>query len=346
MPATSLFDRVVSILFGQNDVKDEAEQQLLADLIEAIVDTVEPRVRLHRRYQQKLQGCVRGTIAYLRAIGRTPLEPVLLTRANWNEDARVNAFFARADDVPTFLGRSKELRAFFGDPANAEVAEAFALLGMTKEEKTIFAPRFEDGMLKQDVAQTSISFSGHRLVAPSASQQQTRLEVGGRIMLRLAQVCLGRINAHDEKSVDLQQQKGYLGTRLRMLNLARDGMEGIVDDPATIGEQIRTVERELKETVEGYIETKSSLATLDGYIAQIDEVFSHPEQHVTLTQSDLRLDRMGIKVDDGTDERHNALTLAELKLGEKLRAVVALVRCPRSELPPKEDMIANAERYL
>ena len=67
---------------------------------------------------------------------------------------------------------------------------------------------------------------------------------------------------------------------------------------------------------------------------------------MTLTQSDLRLDRMGIKVDDGTDERHNALTLAELKLGEKLRAVVAFVRCPRSELPPKEDLIANAERYL
>src|SRR4051812_28847169 len=130
MPATSLFDRVVSTLFGQNDVKDEAEQQLLADLIETIVDTVEPRVRLHGRYQQKLQGCVRATIAYLRAIGATPLEPVLLTRAHWNEDARVNAFFARADDVPAFLGRSKELRAFFDDPANAEVAEAFALLGM------------------------------------------------------------------------------------------------------------------------------------------------------------------------------------------------------------------------
>jgi hypothetical protein len=183
-------------------------------------------------------------------------------------------------------------------------------------------------------------------VAPFATEQQTRLEVGRRIIRRLAQVALGRIIALDEKAVDLQQQKGYLSTRLRMLNLARDGMEGIVDDPATIGEQIRAVERELKETVEGYIDAKSSLATLDGYIAQIDEVFSHPEQHVTLTQSDMRINRMGIKVDDGTDERHNALTLAELKLGEKLRAVVAFVRCPRSELPPKEDLIANAERYL
>ena len=346
MAGVSVFDRVVSALFGPAEVKDEAEQQLIADMIEMIVETVEPRVRLRAGYQQKLTGCVRATIAYLRSIGKTPLEPLLATRANWNEDARLNAFFARADDVPAVLGRSKELRSFFDDAANAEVEEAFALLGMKKEEKTIFAPSFEDGMLKQDVAQTAVSFSDHRLVAPSATEQQTRLEVGRRIIRRLAQVALARIIALDEKAVDLQQQKGYLGTRLRMLNLARDGMEGIVDDPATIGEQIRATERELKETVAGYIETKASLATLDGYIGQIDDVFSHPDAHVALTQTDVRINRMGIKVDEATEDRHNALTLAELTVGDNLRGVVALVRCPRSELPPKEDMIANAERYL
>ena len=346
MASGSLFERVISALFGRADVKDQPEQQLLADMIEMIVDTVEPRVRLHASYRKELQDCVRATIAFLRGVGKTPLEPVLLTRANWNEDARVNAFFARADDVPAFLGRSKELRAFFDDPANAEVVEAFALLGMKKEEKTIFAPSFEDGMLKQEVAQTAVNFSDHRLVAPSASEQQTRLEVGRRIIRRLAQVALGRIIALDEKAVDLQQQKGYLSTRLRFLNLARDGMEGIVDDPATIGQQIRAVEHSLKETVDGYIEAKSSLATLDGYIAQIEEVFSHPEAHVALTQTDVRINRLGIKVGKDAGERHNALTLAELSVGEALHGAIALIRCPRSELPPKEDLIANAERYL
>jgi hypothetical protein len=346
MAGASLFDRVVSTLFGQADVKDAAEQRLLADTIEMIVDTVEPRVRLHPSYRKKLQGCVSATIAYLRSAGKTPLEPVLLTRAKWGEDARVNAFFARADDVPVFLGRSGELRAFFDDPANAGVGEAFALLGMRKEEKTIFAPRLEGAILTQDVAQTVVNFSDHRLVAPSATEQQTRLEVGRRIVRRLAQVALSRIVALDQKAVGLQQQKGYLSTRLRMLNLARDGMEGIVDDPATISEQIRAVERELKETMEGYVEAKSRLATLEGYISEIHDVFSHPEAHVALTQSDLRINRMGIKLDDATEERHNALTLAELSVGDTLRGAVALVRCPRSELPPKEDLIANAERYL
>src|SRR6476646_454589 len=80
LAATSLFDRVVSALFGQADVKDEAERQLIDDMIEMIVDTVEPRVRLRTSYQEKLKACVRATIACLRSIGKTPLEPVLLTR--------------------------------------------------------------------------------------------------------------------------------------------------------------------------------------------------------------------------------------------------------------------------
>jgi hypothetical protein len=113
MAAASLFDRVVSALFGQADVKDEAEQQLIGDMIEMIVDTVEPRVRLRTGYQNKLKGCVRATIACLRSIGKTPLEPVLLTRANWNEDARLNAFFARADDVPAFIGTQQGAARIF-----------------------------------------------------------------------------------------------------------------------------------------------------------------------------------------------------------------------------------------
>ena len=54
---------------------------------------------------------------------------------------------------------------------------------------------------------------------------------------------------------------------------------------------------------------------------------------------------MGVKMSNDAAE-HSALTLAELRIGEKLQGAIALVKCPRSELPPKEDLIANAERYL
>jgi hypothetical protein len=348
MAQPSLLNRLVAALFGggQPSLDDAAERQLIAEAIEAVVDTVEPRVRYRAGYAGKLEPCVRKTIAHLRAIAREPMEPVLMARAAWHDDPRLNAFFATADDVPACLGRSQELRAFFADPSNADVQLAYALLGMKKEERTVFAPQFEGDALKQDVPQVSVSFSGHRLVAPRATQAAARLEIGRRIIQRFGQVALSRIVALDNKAIELQQHKAYLAARLRLLNLARDGMEGIVSDPATIGEQIKAVERELKEAVDDYIETKASLATLDGYIEQIDDVFSHPEQHLTLTHTPLRLTRMGFKADAGTTGPVNELILTELTVGENLQAAVAVVRCPRSELPPKEDLVAKAERYL
>jgi hypothetical protein len=346
--AVSLFERVTTALFGGGGAStdDPAERQLVADVIELVVEAVEPRCRLNTRYQEKLEGCIRKSIAYLREVGREGLEPVLLTRATWGDDPRLNAFFATADDVPACLGRSNELRAFFEDPSNREVQEAYALLGMKKEERTVFAPQLEGDALRHDVAQVTVSFSGHRLIAPTATLAATRREVGRRIIQRLAQVALSRIVALDMKATELQEHKAYLGARLRMLNLARDGMEGIVKDPATIADEVKVIERELKETVDGYIEAKSSLATLDAYIERIKEVFSQPERHVALTHTPTRISRMGIKVTDNAMGPVNELALTELSIGEDFRGAIAIVRCPRSELPPREDLIAKAERYL
>jgi hypothetical protein len=346
--AISLFERVAGALFGGGEpsADDAAERQLVADMIELVVEAVEPRVRSRAHYQEKLEGCVCKSIAHLRSIGRERLEPVLLARAAWNDDPRLNAFFATADDVPACLGRSSELRAFFENPSYGDVQEAYALLGMKKEERTVLGMELQGESVRQDVAQVTVSFSEHRLIAPAATLAAARLEVGRRIIQRLAQVALSRIIALDMKATELQEHKAYLGARLRLLNLARDGMEGIVKDPATIGQEIKAIERELKETVDGYIEAKASLATLDGYIKHIDHVFSHPEQHVMLTHTPLRLSRMGVKVGDATMGSVNELTLAELSIGENLRAAIAIARCPRSELPPKEDLVAKAERYL
>jgi len=346
MTASSLFERLVAAVFGADATGQDPDQQLVRDVIEMVVETVEPRVRLHARYREQLEGCVRTTIAYLRLRGKEPLEPVLLTRKAWGEDPRVNAFFATPDDVPACMGQSRELREFFESAANAGVEEAFALLGMKKEERTVFAPKFEGDILKHDVAQVAVSFSAHRIVAPAATLEAVRTEIGRRIIYRLAQMALSRIIALDSKAAELHQHKAYLGARLRLLNLARDGMEGVVQDPATIGEQIEAVERELKETVEDYIETKGSLATLDGYIEQIDAVFAEPERYLVFTRTPLRLSRMGFKMDEASPDTANELTLLEVAMGETQRGAFALVRCPRSELPRREDLVSKAERYL
>jgi len=332
----ALFDRLFS--------KEKPDAALVAETIDAVVEAVEPKLRLQPRYWKKLERCVRHSIEHLRSMAMQPLAPITLARAAWADDPRVNAFFATADDVPACLGRAVELRRFFDQ--HAGVQEAFALLGMKKEERSVLGVDLKGDTLQREVAQTQVSFSGHRIVAPGATLAAARIEVGRRMIFRLAQIALARVLATDAKATELNQHKAYLGARLRVLRLAKDGMEGIVKDPATIDAEMKSIERELKETVEGYIEAKGSLATLEGYIGHIEAVFSHPEHHVCLSRTPLRLSPMGVRVEVEASGPVNELSLAELTIGTDFRAAIAVVRCPRSELPSKESLIAEAERSL
>lgn len=344
----SFFERVARTLFGAApdaaDAAGTADQALIDEAVEAFIEAVEPRVRLRSGYREKLEPPMRGAIEHLRALGREPLGPRLLSRAAWSEDPYVRAFFAAADDVPATLARSADLRDFFDQHPACD--EAHALLGMHCEERQVFAPRLEGEVLRHDVAQTTIGFSGHRLIAPAADEAGTRREVGRRILQRLAQLALARIVALGEEAKELQQRKACLGMRLRMLERARDGLQPLVDGDVSIEEQMRDVQRALKETSLDYVEARLGLAGLDGYIDQMNAVLAHPEAHVALARRRVRVNRMGVRVDPGSSEQADELDLAELSIGEGLRATITLVRVPRAELPAAEDLLLRAARAL
>ena len=342
---SSLFERVVSGLFGaSNKPGDDVDQQLVEETTDVIVDIVEPRVKLRSGYRNKLSGGVRQTIAHLRALARgLPPQALLLSRQAWADDANVRAFFAAAQDVPTCIGRCDELRQFFDD--HPDCMEACALLGMQRRERQVLAARLEGDAVRQDVAQTTVGFSEHRLLAPAADLAGSRLEVGRRIVQRLAQLVLARVVAIDEQVQDLQMRKAKLAVRLRMLRAAREGMQPLVSEGLTIEQQIQEVERDMQGTTDDYAAAKAGVATLDGYIDHINAVLEQPHSHVDLQHQHLRVNRMGVKVDRPDDEA-DELELAELSIGDGLRATIAFVRIPRDELPPKEDLMAQALRAL
>src|SRR5258706_16416753 len=102
-------------LFDWLFAAEKPDAALMAQAIDSVVEAVEPKGKMHSRYRQKLEPGVRKSIDYLRSLAREPLEPGLLTRAAWTSDARGNAFFATAHDVPAYLGRSAGLPRFFAN---------------------------------------------------------------------------------------------------------------------------------------------------------------------------------------------------------------------------------------
>jgi hypothetical protein len=348
MPFATLFSNVASRLFGAPPPggAGTAEPELVRLAVEEIVDAVDPRLRTLSRYQSKIAPGAEQTIAHLRALARDLPEPIELSRAAWSSDALLNAFFATAGDVPVLLGRSEELRAFFASAAGAAASEAHALLGMMKVERSVFAPALVNGALQQDVAQTTVSFEKHRLFAPAAAWLDCRRQVGVLILRRLAALALERITALGERAVELEQRKAVLGSRLRMLKLRHNGIEEIAAGARDTSTEVASIERELQATVDDFVEAKTSLATLDIRIEHIKAIFGSPADHVSLARTALRVNRMGYKVAQASGDPASQLTLSELSIGDGLTVVIAFVRCPRAELPAKEDLTARAAREL
>lgn len=348
MPFSDIFSRLATALFAEPAAAPAADidAAILDDAVEAIVEAVEPRIRMVPRYRDRLAPAAVSTIRYMRSLAPALPEPIELSRAAWSPDPYINAFFATADDVPALLGDSRELRGFFDDPANVLCSEAFALLGMRREERNVLAPAIVQGILRQDVAQTTVGFAQHRLFAPAAELLATRRLVGMAILQRMAGLALERIVAMRDRASELEGRKGMLAARLRMLTLRHGSLEGLAPAEKDPSEEIASIERELKATVEDHLEIKTSLASLDHSIGQIEQVLGSPERHLGLDTVELRVNRMGYKLTGDSEEPASDLKLNELWIGPGLRGVIALVRIPRADLPPKRDRLADAERYL
>lgn len=346
MPFAALFSNVSAMLFGQSPLgaADDPDRPLVEALIEAVVDAVDPRLRLVSKYREKLAPGVRRTIAHLRALGREVPHAVELSRSAWSANPLITAGFATPDDVLALLGRSHELHAFFD--SNPGAPEAVALLGMQMQQKTVLGAAHVGEAVQQEVAQKTVSFSGHRIIAPAADALACRREVGTRILRRLAALALQRIVGRERRVSELEERKAILATRLRLLTLRRGGLQSIAGDAADESAEIESLERALKATVDDYIETKTNLATLDGTIGIINEILGAPEAFLSLAIVRQRLNRMGIIVPAEAKEAATDLELHELSIGDGLRAVIVLVRVVRAEIPSRDDRFKDAARQL
>jgi hypothetical protein len=287
------------------------------------------------------------TIAHMRAIGQRLPPPIALSPARWKAEPLVRCCFARPDDVSGLLGRSRELYRFFD--AHPGCDEAHALLGMRREERTVLAPALVGDALRQDVQQVTVSFDRRRLIAPAADALGCRREVGAAILRRMAALALQGMVGKERRVKDLEERKGILATRLRMLHLRRDGVQRAMESEDAAGDpavEIAELESALQATVDAFVAAKASLATLEGIIDNVRRIFEAPEKVLGLETVALRLSGTGVRVEAGSREAATDLTLQELFIGEDLRGVIAFVRCARLDMPPPDDAVRRAERSL
>lgn len=331
---------------GQPDALPETLEALVSELIEMVVETVEPRLRFLPDYKKRLEGPVRRTIAHMRSLAGHIPAPLPLSVSTWGSNSQINAFFVSAQDITTTLGRSKELRAFFEDTHNGGADYAVAALGMLVRERNILGMAIESGMLRQDVAQTTVSFTDHRIVMPGNSEMEMRIELGKRIFRFMLQIALGKIRALQELGQDLEERKAKLATQLRLLQGRQTSLESLAEEVGSHDAEIIKLQQSLSQTESELNENKAGSSTLEHYIDQVAHILDHPAEHLRLQVIPLRVTRTGIKVETETTDPVNELMLTEISVGDNLTRIIVPVICARADMPARENLLDLAARSL
>lgn len=336
---TQLFEQ----LFGsKQDVfagLDGPQREILEQAIDFVVENIDSRVCIVPDYRKRLAPAVAHAVDHLRRFLLALPEPFELGRGEWAGDPRVNSFFAVADDIPRLFGRSHDLRTFFEE---SSLSEVYALLVMDKRENLVLGTALENGVLRRDVPQTTLGFTRHRIVAPAANLRDAWIAVGMRGLQRILDVALQKIAAMQEQASDLEERKAFLATRLRLLKSPGFGIE----PPADRSQEIMQLESRLAETAKELSTQKLATHSMAPYLDQIIDVLANAEQFLYSREVMVRINRMGVVVSGESQDASHDLMFTELHLGNELSAVIAMVKCRREEMPSRESLFAEAEKYL
>ena len=305
------------------------QQTDITKTVERVVDVVDGRIRLISGYRKKLQDVIRTSLEYSDSLIDQFPGAIEVSSRTFVSDPYVNAFFSNTHDVQSIFSRSSEIRDFMEDYAYDELTQCCALLCMHKTEKTVLGVELAGDTLRKDVKQTAVNFTDHRIYSPAPNELQTRQGLKRCLFEGLVTNTLERVIQLKLSNQRLQHERQILQSRLRHAQylLGRQTERPLNEDDCK--REIEETRLKLEKTEQDL--RKIHLATPQVSLEQVIEVFSRPEKFVRLQHSTLRLNKMGIKIDESTTQPCNTLNLTEVSIGEELSRVVTLARFPRDE---------------
>lgn len=307
--------------------------EVLPQAVEHLVDRVSDRLRALPGYARALRAPLLQVLHHVDQMVESMPGSLLCSRDTFAVDPKVNAFFVSPTHLQEVFSQSEEVRRLFEAAPSAD--ECWALLCMEKKERRQPGLALVRGQLQRDVLQTTVSFSEHQVVAPGHSEEHAR---------QALKCCIfNAVLAHLRQRIETAKgQTDDLTARLQML---RKRQRALSDGPESRHSRI-----ELQIAIAG---VESELANVDPQIATLEDqlrylvaALGNPSELLSTAQRPLHLSRLGVKIDEGSEEPGYELLLSEIRIATQQPRIGAMVRFPRNELLPKMEFLRRADLFL
>ncbi|MCX7170799.1 MAG: hypothetical protein NTY41_11065 [Proteobacteria bacterium] len=292
---------------------NDAERQAVAHA----VAVVEPLLKMVSGHERRLAAPARHALAYCDGLVAAVPGPIEVNSHAFAADPLVHALFATCGDIGATLGKSRQVKAFLADPANALADEFYALLGMRRFEKNVMGMAVHGDIVCADTPQKRLYFSDHTLRELSPDIEETRRGL--------------RIAAFDSLATSLAAQLAEMRRARQDLHNEWDMQRALSSRPgqaALSAADHAKRSAELEESLRHAAEELSPERILDALAAWL----AAPELHLHLDPTTVRVDRMGVMVTDAANEDQvSTLNFPELIGRDRLHWIVLIARIPREE---------------
>jgi len=307
--------------------------------MEKVIDGTDSRIRLVSGYKKKLHNGVRTALEFTdELVARIP-GTIEISSRNFVSDPYVNAFFVSVNDLHTIFSHSSEIRDFMEDDISRKDSQCCVLLCMKKTEKPILGMELSGDILKRDVQQTAVSFSDHRIYSPAPTEAATREGLRECLLGGLVTNALDRIMQDKVENLRLQSDRQMLYVKLRHLEYKLRNTHQGSQAHANMTNEIEDIREKLR-AIEGKL-MSARPATPQESLNHVNGVLKQPDKYIQLNKSTLRLDKMGIRIDENSSRPCNNIDLTEVIIGEEQPRVVTLARFPLEEYFPQTEFQAH-----
>jgi len=328
-------------IFGGREKIGRCPETLIDMAIERAVDGTDPRLRLVPGYRKRLRQPVIHAIDHVVTLVDTFPAPVAAGPDGYRNEVRLAALFASIQDMLQVFSRDRALLDYLAGAEGRGAESVSALLLAHRQERNVLGMDLMGDQVRRDVAQVSVSFSGHRLLEPRINEDESRRFLKRRAFDHLLVLALGEITETGMQREDLKRQRDLLQRKLRAMqrgSLSLDGPEASSVEQAALQADLDAVSQQLQAL-------GADAGVLKTHLDVVAERLARAEHQVGKRDVDLCLSPMNIRLDPA-DPSARRMSFQELENARGESATLLPLTIATRDLPRREDLVSAAERYL
>lgn len=329
--------KLLQSIFGAGESTGRYPETLIEQAIERVVDGIDPRLRLMSGYRKRLREPVTVALDQVMHVVDALPPPVSAAASDFAAHEQLAALFVSAEHMRELIGNDVQLDAYRNSLIDTDVAACMLLL-MEHNEKNILGVELNGAILRNDVAQVSVSFSAHRVVEAAADETELRKQLKRRAFDHLIQLALHRIGEINDEKDSLGKQRSLLQAKHTLLRKGGMGFAQTEGGLARIDAELAEIDAQLQAlNPEGN--------ALESQLAVAAEILGDAPRQLWEEHLEIHLDRMNIRRNPG-EEGARRIALDEIGNARGQRLTALMITLPLRELPPRKTLAAGMEQCL